>query len=373
MEYDLDVKTQAIAFEPGRWLWIGSIWLTVGLFTASQNVLVMRSEGMHHPWTRLFVTMLLSWLIWALATPLVLRLGRQYPPVRLRPISTWLTHLAAWAIIALVSGAWGAWLQELTNPLGLDPGPGPFVPLWLDTFYSELFRSVYLYAALVAISYILDSRERMMRHQIETAHLNEQFSRARLDALRRQIEPHFLFNALNAIAGLVREKQNGAAVTMIAGLSEFLRKVIEGSDRHEVPLEEEVQFLQKYLDIQKVRFADRLQISVDVPKELFSIQVPGLILQPIVENALKHGIAKRTRGGWVRVTAFRSDGRLTLRVYNDGPGLPEDWEKAQSGIGIPNVRTRLRTMYGDGFGLILRNQAAGVEVLVSLPIGRADS
>jgi two-component system LytT family sensor kinase len=367
MEYDPDMKTQPIGFRRRRWFWIGSIWLTVALFSASQNVLVMRSEGMHHAWTRLFVTLLLSWLVWALATPLVLRLAHQYPPLRLTPISTWLTHFAACATIAVLSGAWEAWLQELMNPLALSPGPPPFVSLWRDTLYGELFQSVCLYAALVAISYILDSRERLVRQQIETAHLNEQFSKAQLDVLRRQIEPHFLFNALNAIAGLVRENRNAQALSMIVGLSDFLRKVVEGAGRQQVPLAEEVRFLQQYLDIQKVRFADRLQVSVDIPKELFPMQVPSLILQPIVENAVKHGIAKQARGGWLRVTASRSDGQLTLCVYNDGPPLPVDWQKTNSGIGISNVRTRLRTIYGDGFGLSLRNQRQGVEVSLTFP------
>jgi LytS/YehU family sensor histidine kinase len=322
---------------------------------------------MHHAWARLFVTLVLSWLVWALATPLVLELGRRYPPTRLRPISTWLIHFSTLIAVALVSGAWEAWLQESLNPLALSSGPGPFAASWLDSFYGGLFQSAYVYTALIAISHIVDSKDRLVRQQIETARINEAFSKAQLDVLRRQIEPHFLFNALNAIAGLVRDKQNDVAVSMIAGLSEFLRKVIEGADRQEVPLAEEVQFLRKYLEIEKARFADRLQVSVDVPEELLAMEVPSLILQPIVENAIKHGIAKQVHGGWVRVTADQSDGLLTLRVYNDGPYLDTEWEKTQRGLGISNVRTRLRIKYGDAFLLSLRNQGAGVEACVSLP------
>jgi len=355
-----------------RWFWIGSAWLTVALFSASQNVLVMRSEGMHHAWTRLFVTMALSWLVWASVTPFVLRLARKYPPVRVTPISFWIIHIAAWVTIAVASGAWEAWLQELMNPLALSPCPPPFMSLWRDTLYGGLLQSVYLYAALVTISYALVSRDQLVRQQIETAHLNEQFSKAQLDVLRQQIEPHFLFNALNAIAGLVREKRNGAALTMIAGLSDFLRKVIQGSGRQQVSLRDEVQFVRQYLDIQKVRFADRLQVSFDIPKELLSMPVPSLILQPIVENAVKHGIAKLARGGCLRVTASRSGAELNLCVYNDGPRLSADCEKNTSGIGISNVRARLRTMYGDRFGLSMRNQGEGVEVSLCFPVEESD-
>jgi two-component sensor histidine kinase len=367
LEYDLNMNTLPSVPKQVRWLWIALIWAGFALFSAIQNVVEMRAEGMPHSGVRVFIAMFLSWLVWALATPLVLRLGRRYPPVRFSPISTWLIHLVSCAIIGLVSAAWEASLVEVLNPTLKSPAPGPFRFLFLGTLYDEVLLYLSLYAALLAISYILESKERLIRQQIETARLNEQFSKAQLDALRRQIEPHFLFNALHAIAGLVREKRNDAAVTMIAGLSEFLRKVVDTSDRHEVPLREEVQFLQKYLDIQKVRFAERLQLSLDVPEALLTAQVPSLILQPVVENSIKHGISKEALGGWIRVEAFRSDGRLTLRVYNDGPGLPADWDNSKSGIGIANLRNRLRAMYGDSFEVSLRNHTAGVEVLISVP------
>jgi two-component system LytT family sensor kinase len=350
------------------WIWIASIWFGIGLFDATQNVVVMHAEGMHHAWARLFVTLLLSWLPWALATPFVLRLGRRYPPVQFRSVVTWLTHLVACSAIGLVAAAWTASLEALLNPWAKSPPLDPFAHLWLHKFYNGMLAYWFLYSATLLVSHVLDSRERLAFQQTESARLSEQLSKAQLSALRRQIEPHFLFNTLNAIAGLVRERRNDAAVSMIAGLSDFLRRVLEGSSKQEVPLGEEMEFLQKYLDIQKVRFAERLQLSVDVPRELFSAQVPSLILQPMVENAVKHGIAKRAQGGAIRITGFCSKGMLTLRVYNDGPSLPADWEKTYSGIGIPNVRTRLQGLYGEGFELSMRNQEpGGVEVSVSVP------
>jgi LytS/YehU family sensor histidine kinase len=155
---------------------------------------------------------------------------------------------------------------------------------------------------------------------------------------------------------------------MIAGLSDFLRRVVEDSNRQQVPLGEELEFAQKYLDIQKMRFAERLQVTIDVPRELFPAQVPSLILQPMVENAVKHGIAKRVQGGTIRIAALRSNGRLTLSVYNDGPSLPAEWEKTRSGVGISNVRTRLQSLYAGEFELSIKNQdPGGVEVSVSVP------
>lgn len=351
-----------------RWFWIAAIWSGVGLFDATQTVFVMRAEGMHHYWLHLFFTILFSWLPWALATPLVLSLGRKYPAAEWRRVSAWLAHLAACAAIGLASAGWDAMWEVWLNPWALSPAPRSFAQLWLYKFDNGLLADVILYGVILVVGSMLDSRERLARQQTETARLNEQLSKAQLSALRRQIEPHFLFNTLNAIAGLVREKRGDDAIRMIAALSDFLRRVVEDSGRQQVPLAEELEFAQQYLDIQKVRFAERLQIRVDVPVELFPAQVPSLILQPMVENAVKHGIAKRVQGGAIRIAAARTNGRLTLSVYNDGPGLPEGWEKTQSGVGISNVRTRLQNLYGDKFEMSMRNQApGGVEVSVSVP------
>jgi two-component system, LytTR family, sensor kinase len=349
------------------WFWIALIWGSVGLFDATQTVFVMRAEGMHHAWVALWVTLLFCYLPWALVTPTVLRLGRRFPPVRFKPVSTWIVHIVACGTINLGIAGWNAWLEVMLNPWA-KAAPDPFRLLWFYKFYNGMLSSAFLYGGVIALSYVLDSRERLARQQTETARLNEQLSKAQLNALRRQIEPHFLFNTLNAIAGLVREKRNDDAVDMIAGLSDFLRRVIDESGKQQVPLGDEMEFLQKYLDIQKVRFAERLQLRVDVPKELFNAQVPTLILQPMVENAIKHGIAKRAQGGLVRIAAVRSNGMLTLSVYNDGPKLPANWDESGSGIGISNARIRLQSLYGEACSLSLQNrEPGGVEVSVSVP------
>jgi hypothetical protein len=198
--------------------------------------------------------------------------------------------------------------EELLNPWALTPGPDPYLQLWMHKFYGGLLSYLVLYGLILLVNHVLDAREQLAFQQTETARLNEQLSKSQLSALRRQIEPHFLFNTLNAIAGLVREKRNDAAVSMIVGLSDFLRRVVEDSDRQQVPLGEELEFTQTYLDIQKVRFAERLQFSVDAPQDLLTAQVPSLMLQPMVENAVKHGIARRVQGGAIRITASRSNG-----------------------------------------------------------------
>jgi two-component system, LytTR family, sensor kinase len=351
-----------------KWVWIALIWLGFALIDATQIVVVMHAEGMQHAWLKLFATTMLSWMPWALTTTLVLRYGGRFPAGRLKPLLTGLAHVAACLAAGLVFSAWTAWLEVLLNPYA-DSAPAPFMQLWFARFYGGISGFLVLYAAILTVSYVLDARERLAFHQTEAARLNEQLMKAQLHVLRRQIEPHFLFNTLNSVSGLVREGRNDSAVTMIAGLSDLLRRVLEDSTRHQVPLQEEMEFAQKYLDIQKVRFAERLQVRIDVPKELNAAQVPSLLLQPMVENAIKHGIAKRARGGTIWIAASQSGGMLTLCVTNDGPSLPADWEKSGAGIGMANVRTRLKSLYGDAFKLGMRDASAGgVEVSISLPL-----
>jgi two-component system, LytTR family, sensor kinase len=369
MKYDLNMGARISLRSPqwSRLLWIALIWLSIGMFDASDTVFSMRAEGHHHAWFSLFITLLLSWLPWALATPLILDLGRRHP-IELKPVFAWLPHLGACAATGLIFAAWNAALEELLNPWLQTPAPDSFVTLMLAKFLNRFVSFLILYTSIVAIGHALDSRQRLALQETETARANEMLTRAQLDALRRQIEPHFLFNTLNGVAALVREGRNDVAINMIAMLSDFLRRVVEGSARHEVALGEEIEFLEKYLDIQKVRFAERLRLSVDVPEELLAAQVPSLLLQPIVENSIKHGIAKRAHGGRIRIAAFRSDGMLTLSVYNDGPKLTPHNGTLKAGTGIFNLQTRLRSLYGNAFSLTMRNEdPSGVEVSVSFP------
>jgi sensor histidine kinase YesM len=330
----------------------------------------MRALGMHHAWVSLFVTRVLIWLPWALATPLVIRLGRRYPPSRAGGLQTLPLHGAAALAIGIVSTAWNAAIDIVLNPWLENPPPSQFAGIFFfSLFYWGLMTSLILYAFVLAVDYALQSRQRIAHQQTEAARLDEQLSRAQLEALRRQIEPHFVFNALNAIAALVRDSRNDAAVDMIVALSDFLRRAAEDSDGAQVPLAREVEHLRQYLEIQKWRFADRLRVTLDIPPELLPAQVPSLILQPLVENAIKHGVAKRVQGGEIRVEASRAGEVLRLRVGNDGPGLPADFGTRRRGIGIANLRERLEILYGTRFELRLDNrESGGVQVSIALPL-----
>jgi two-component system, LytTR family, sensor kinase len=353
-----------------RWAWIAAIWIAGGLFEAIQSVLFMRAIGRRHAWL-IFGTEMASWLPWALVTPLLISLARRYEIIRGTTFRTAAVHLAAFASISLVAEVWFVALQVLFNPWDY-----PQQPAFIDTLRTSLLFQVFtyllVYVLILIVTYVIDARESMARQITEKARLSDELSKSKLAALRQQIEPHFMFNTLNSITGLVRDSKNDAAVSMIVGLSEFLRRGLDESHRLQVTLAEEVEYLQRYVEIQKVRFGERLQVSMDIPAELLCAQVPNLMLQPLVENAIKHGIAKRANGGVVRIAGARENDNLCLRVYNDGPDSPTDWSAARTGVGIGNLRTRLEILHGKGCALQLtRTDTGAAEVVVTLPLREA--
>ena len=315
----------------------------------------------------MFFALTLAWLPWALATPVVIHLGRKYP-VAWKPLKWWLIHLGAIIANDLVASAWATLLEVMLQPWMPDFATHSFLVTWPLKFLGSLLPALILYAVILAVTYVLDARARAAAQQTDTARLNEQLSYAQLNALQRQIEPHFIFNTLNAISGLVRENKNDAAVSMIVALSDFLRRVAGSSNEARVPLAQEVEFLEKYLQIQEVRFAGRLTWDLQVPAELREARIPSLVLQPLAENAIKHGIARRTQGGELRVAASRAEDMLLLTVYNDGPLLDRDGCSLKDGIGLSNLRTRLKLLYGRDFELRLENYGiTGVQVSLALP------
>ncbi len=354
-----------------NWFWIASLWAGLAIVDATHNVFAMHHEGMHHVWMKVFFVLTFDWLPWALVTPWVISLARRHPPAWKSP-RTWLLHVCVIVAIDVVASAWGSALEIVFQPWLPDFESQPFMVTWPLKIYGSILPALILYALILAITYVLDGKARAAAQQTDTARLNEQLSYAQLNALQRQVEPHFIFNALNSISGLVREQKNDAAVSMIVALSDFIRRVAVSANDPQAELAQEVEFLQKYLQIQEARFAGRLKVQMQIPDELRKAQVPSLILQPLVENAIKHGIAQRVIGGEVRVAAARANGELHLSVYNDGPLLDRDGSAIKDGIGLSNLRTRLKLLYGSDCDLRLENYGiTGVQVSLALPYREA--
>jgi two-component system LytT family sensor kinase len=353
-----------------NWLWIAGLWSALAIANATQTVVGMMAQGMQHDWPALFGTVALTFLPWTLATPVVVRVTHRYPPVAASGLRGAGWHLLVCTAIAVVYGFWSAWLQILLKPLGPGTIYTPLPQFAFSMLLGYLHLNVITYAAILAVVSTLKSRQRLAQREMEASRLSAQLSLARLEAFRRQLAPHFLFNALNGISGLVRCGSNEQAVSMIAGFSEFLRYLLRDGDRQEIPLAEEIECLGQYVAIQRMRFADRLKFETKIPADLQAVQVPALLLQPVVENAIEHGIGKRAAGGTISVTATRSRTAVTICVYNDGPELSPHWGSA-TGIGIRNTQARLKSLFGEDGTFELRNcdwnGGAGVEAIVTLP------
>jgi len=331
-------------------------WLALALFDATQTVVSMKAMGMQHNWWTLFFVTMSGWGAWAAATPLALKLLLRFP-LPSRSARNWAVHALACLAIGAVWTAWAALLENATNPFAYPKGPDPFLPLWKARFIGSLVGDVILYGAIAAMSVTFATRKRLSQQR-------ELLAQAQLAALRLQLEPHFIFNALNAVTGLIREKKDNEAIATVAALGDLLRRVTDSSERQLVALEDEVDFLCKYLEIQQLRFADRLRCKLEIPAGLARAQVPDFILQPLVENAIKHGIAKRAKGGALSVSAARDGETLTLSVFNEGPALAAG---GQHGVGLSNTRLRLQALYGAAQSLLLRDVEQGVLATVTLP------
>jgi len=337
------------------WRYIVGAWLAIGLFEATQVVVSMKAMGMQHAWWTLFFVTLAGWAVWAGATPFALSLLQRFQ-LPARKATPWLVHGAACMAISAVWAIWAALLEHTTNPFAY-PHADPFLQLWKSRQVNNLVGSVILYSTMAAFGLALDSHRRLSQQR-------ELLAQAQLAALRLQIEPHFIFNALNAVTGLIREKRDEEAVAAVASLGDLLRRVTDRSERQYVALDEEMDFLLKYLEIQQLRFAERLRCHIDVPATLARAQVPDFILQPLVENAIKHGIAKRAKGGELRISAKRQGELLTFSIFNEGPALAAG---ADDGVGLANTRRRLQTLYGEAQSLQLCDVPRGVLATVTLP------
>ena len=339
-------------------------WLALALFDATQIVVSMHAMGMKHAWLTLFMTTLASWAVWAVATPAVLKLLRRFP-LPSRDALAWIAHGAACLAIGAAWAVWAAALEHHFDPYAYEHGPAPFLRLLQAKLLATLVGDVLLYGAIIMLSTTFEARSRLLEQRAASARLAELLAQSQLASLRLQLEPHFIFNALNAVTALIREDKGNEAIDVTVSLGDLLRRVTDASQRQFATLEEEIEFLGKYLVIQKTRFAQRLRYHIDIPAALMKAQVPELMLQQLVENAIKHGIAKRAKGGELVVSATCNGGQLTLSVFNEGPLLSD---QVNEGVGLSNTRQRLQALYGNAQALTLQNRdAAGVLATITLP------
>lgn len=304
-----------------------------------------------------------EWLFLGLFTPLVYELGRRFPFSR-TDLKVWLLVHSAGALGFCAGMA--ALVMSLGKLLHTFPLNGPLVRDYFVSLASGLPFSVAFYIALLgcvhAYSYFIEAKNR----EAEAARLEAQLAEARLGALRTQLNPHFLFNSLNALSALVREQDTPAASRMLELIADVLRQVLRPNQPHEIPLSEEVAFLEQYLAIEQVRFSDRLEVRWQLQEGALRALVPSFILQPIVENAIKHGVLKNPERGVIEISARVVDGFVELKVRNNGGVVRAP--KGRPGVGLSNTQERLQTLYGVGAKLSLDMEVTGgAEATITMP------
>lgn len=341
------------------------IGLGYGLLTATQVRLSSSLGGNPIPWDKALALQLPMAAAWMMAAPWILWLGNRFPLVTRRWPRSVLIHLAASLLFVFLLYLFASWYTPLV--LERSPTGRPLLLVAVRQFVIWVIGDSLVYWSILAASMAVDHYRRLREREVAAALLREQLARADLQALKSQLHPHFLFNALHTIAALVRTGDRDSAVKVTADLGDLLRRMLEGAAQQEVPLRQEVDFIRRYLDVEQARFPDRLTVTIDVEADVLDARVPHLVLQPLVENAIRHGIAPHLFASTIFVGARRSGPRVELVVRDDGPGAGNG-DGSRPGIGLTNTRARLNHLYDGDFRLDVRNlPEGGVESRVEIP------
>ena len=353
-----------------KWAAIIAAWAMLGVLYAGPIYFEVRSEGMGHAAWRVFSWGILMWLAWAPLTPAMIWLARRHSLIGEGWKRSLAVHVPAFLLLSVIHSAAATAITLTIKPFdNMGSSPMTFWPRFLSRMQSSFASDLLVYGGVIGICYALDYYRKYREREMLATRLETQLAQAQLDSLRMQLHPHFLFNTLNSIVGLVRDNKNQAAVSMLVGLSDLLRHALDHSARQEVELREELTFIKLYLSLQEMRFSDRLQVRLNIDPATTKALVPNLILQPLTENALRHGISRSADSGVVGINSAVENGHLRLTVYDNGAGLPDDWQlKGSKGIGLANTAARLQQLYNDDYQFDIRNRdGGGVEVLIVIP------
>lgn len=328
------------------WLVVLGLATLFGLLQTTQSVMNFYLEDHTFSWVGLVMRATVDWYLWAALTPLLFRLTQLAPFERGRWRTSLLVHVPVCLVFSFLILATMVVVIQLT--------PSERRAQYVDP--SRLFRSlfsfnfivyVFIYWAIIGTCQALDFYRRYQERELRAAQLSNQLAEAQLQMLKMQLHPHFLFNTLNAISALIH-KDVALADRMVARLGELLRRTLDTGHQQEVPLWREMDYVRPYLEIEQARLGARLQVRLDIVPEATDALVPNFVLQPLVENAILHGILGKSGLGRIEIRAAVKEEKLILQVIDDGPGLPLNHSRAKERIGLSNTRERLRHLYGEG-------------------------
>jgi len=350
--------------------WILAAATAFGIFSTAEAVayhlFVAKSSSI--PWALVSSLNFSYWYVWAILTPSILWLARRHPFDRHNWGRVVLVHSIGVFVFTFAHSAASAYMRVLAME-AMSERVVTFSAALRDRFVLNFDYEAMTYWFLVGISHALDYRRQSAEREITAANLQARLAEANLDALQRQLHPHFLFNTLHTISALIHRNAD-AADAMLARLSDLLRLTLNRVRTRQLPLKDELDFIQKYLEIERARFGERLRVVFDVDPKLLDAAVPSLVLQPLVENALKHGIGPKVGGGRVDIIARCDSDQLCLIVRDDGYGVPSnELDALNEGVGVSNTRSRLSHLYPDQHRFEFRAPLnGGLEVTVAIPL-----
>jgi signal transduction histidine kinase len=359
-----------------RWQRLGvtlSIWTALGLTDAAQFYAHSNYNRLGQPvtWDVAIASGLADWYLWALLAPFIYLLGRRFPLGRNHWPRRVALYLAAGTVFALVKVAGEVplyWLihgkSDMVSPLFTEWLQSEFLRTYELFLTAKFFLSLFVFGSILVVSQFLVYYRKFRERELSASLLKAQLAQAQLQSLKMQLHPHFLFNTLNAVSALMHSDLE-LADRMIARLGDLMRATLEHDGQHEVSVRQELDFLLPYLEIEQARLGPRLAVRTEIDPEVLDARLPYLALQPLVENAIRHGISARSRGGRLLIQASRQNGRLSVHIRDDGPGLPD---AVKPGIGLANTRARFEALYGGDHEFSVRNaEGGGVEVSLLLP------
>ncbi len=340
-------------------------WSLLGLISTTQVYYLYQSWN-PVPFTRVLLWQCLDWYFWVPATPLILWLGGKFTLERRNLIRAIPIHLASAVMLSVAHLA----ASTMTGRLVDAPrySEKPFTDILQTLLLKYLQLDLVTYFGILAAGFAFDYYRRYREGQLIASQLETKLAKAQLEALKMQLHPHFLFNTLHAVGVLVRKRETKGALRMLTGLSSLLRVTLDSAGKQLVPLRQELDFLKRYLKIEQIRFRERLEVKMHIDDNVLNARVPNLALQPLVENAIRHGIAPRPDGGTIDIIARRVGAGLRMEVRDNGVGLAEDSAEF-SGVGLGNVRARLEQLYGPQHRFeIADHEGGGVAAIVEIPL-----
>jgi two-component system, LytTR family, sensor kinase len=349
-----------------RWLLVFGVWTFIGLLDAGQYYALTVYNGREVGWWKALVLGLWDWYIWMLLAPGILRIARRFPLTTRRWPGHLLLHLAAGVFLSAVVVLGDLPALQWLRPSHLLPLSN--AELYRHFFLLKIHLYLLVYAAIVGVSHTLDYYRKYRDRERRAYQLEGRLAQAQLQVLKMQLHPHFLFNTLHAISALVHQDAD-LAERMIVRLGDLMRSTLENAGKHEVSLREELQFIGPYLEIERARLGPRLSVVMDIDPGTLDASVPNLMLQPLVENAIRHGIAPRRHPGRLEIRARRQQEQLHLEIRDNGPGIGLGAPAgSRKGLGLANTRARLQQLYGPAHRFALDNiPDGGLAVTLVLP------